>query len=66
MSGVEQIEGRIRDLSPDELGAFREWFAEFDGDVRDRQTESDARSGKLDSLVQKALRDHADGRSTRL
>jgi len=66
MSRVEKIEGEVKGLSPEELAAFREWFAEFDAQIWDRQFESDVRAGKLDSLAERALREHASGRSTRL
>lgn len=66
VSKVENIERQIKDLSPGELTAFREWFAEFDAEIRDRQFEADATAGKLDRLAERALRDHAGGRSTKL
>ena len=66
MSKVEAIEHQIRQLSPQELTAFREWFAEFDAEVWDRQFESDVRAGKLDALAEKALRAHASGVTTKL
>ncbi len=66
MSRVEQIEGHVKELSPEELSAFREWFAEFDAETWDRQLESDVRTGKLDSLAERALREHASGRSVEL
>lgn len=53
-------------VSPQELAEFREWFARFDAEVWDRQFESDVKAGKLDSLAERALRDHAAGRSTKL
>ena len=59
MSRVEQIEAHVKELSPEELSAFREWFAEFDAEIWDRQIESDVRSGKLDSLAERALRGHS-------
>ena len=64
MSRVEQIESEVKELSPDELKLFREWFARFDAELWDRQIESDARSGKLDNLADRALRDHRASRST--
>jgi hypothetical protein len=64
MSRVEQIEGEVKSLSPDELKAFRDWFARFDADVWDDQIEVDAKNGKLKSLAERALRDHESGRST--
>ena len=66
MSNVENIETRIKELSPEELTAFREWFIKFDAEAWDRQFEADAKAGKLDSLAERALRDHAAGRSTKL
>jgi len=66
MSRVEQIEGQVKDLHPEELAAFREWFAVFDAEVWDRQFETDALAGKLDGVADLALRDHTAGRSTKL
>jgi hypothetical protein len=66
MSRVEQIEGEVKSLSPDELRAFRDWFARFDAEVWDDQIEADAKNGKLKSLAERALRDHESGRSTLL
>jgi hypothetical protein len=65
MTRVRQLEQQIADLSPEELTTFRQWFAEFDAERWDRQIEADAHAGKLDALAQKALRDHAVGKSTR-
>ena len=61
MSRVEKIENQIKELSPDELAALRDWFADFDADAWDRQMEADINAGKLDSLAERALRDHEPG-----
>uniref|UniRef100_Q027V2 Uncharacterized protein n=1 Tax=Solibacter usitatus (strain Ellin6076) TaxID=234267 RepID=Q027V2_SOLUE len=66
MSRVERIEGEVRNLSADELKAFRDWFARFDAAAWDEQIEADAGNGKLRSLAERALRDHEAGRSTLL
>ena len=66
MSNLESIETRIKELSSEELTEFREWFMEFDAEAWDRQFEVDVKAGKLDSLADRALRDHAAGRSTKL
>ena len=63
MGKIEKLEQEIRDLSDEELARFRQWFAEFDAEVWDRQIEADAASGKLDRLAEQALRDHAEGRT---
>lgn len=66
MSKVESIEQQIKALSPEELAQLRAWFAEFDWALWDRQLERDAAAGKLDALAEKALRDHAAGKTTPL
>lgn len=66
MSRVEGIEGQVRQLTAEELRAFRSWFVEFDADAWDQQIEADARSGKLDGLAERALKDHGAGRATEL
>jgi hypothetical protein len=63
MSKVEAIEQQIEKLSPDELAAFRRWYAAFDAEGWDHQFEADAKAGRLDTLADKALRDHATGQT---
>lgn len=66
MSRVESVESQVRELSPEELTAFREWFTEFDAEVWDWQFEADVKAGNLDSSAARALEDHAAGRSAKL
>ena len=66
MGKVEKIEQEVQTLSPDELAQFRVWFLEYDWAAWDRQFERDVQAGKLDDLAQKALRDHAAGKTTPL
>lgn len=66
MNRLEQVENEVKQLTAEELRAFRDWFAEFESDAWDRQFESDVRNGKLDDLAERALRDHQAGRSTDL
>jgi len=66
MATLESIESQIKELSPQDLAKLRDWFEEFDAEIWDRQFEADVRAGKLDSLAERALRDHAAGRSTKL
>lgn len=63
MSKVESIEEQIKALSPEELAVLRAWFGEFDWALWDEQLERDVASGKLDALADKALREHAAGKS---
>jgi hypothetical protein len=66
MSRLQDIESQIKELSSDELRAFREWFLTYDAESWDRQFEADANLGKLDQLADQALRDHSAGFSTKL
>lgn len=66
MSTVERIKEAIRQISPEELAAFRAWFAEFHAAVWDRQLEEDVAAGRLDQLAEEALRDLREGRCTAL
>jgi hypothetical protein len=66
MSTIAEIESAVRNLSRDELTAFRKWFQEFDTEAWDRQFEEDVRAGRLDALGQEALTDLREGRCTDL
>ena len=66
MSKVKDLKSQIKDLSAEELAAFRQWFAAFDAEVWDRQFDADVAAGKLDGVAARALQDHAAGRSTPL
>jgi hypothetical protein len=61
MSKVESLESEVSKLTPQELAAFREWFAKYDADAWDRQIESDVKAGKLDRLAAEALAAHGRG-----
>lgn len=66
MGRLENIENQIRELSPEEVATLREWLADYDAQVWDRQFEADVKAGKLDALAERALQDHLAGRSTKL
>jgi len=61
MSKVESLESEVAKLTPQELAAFREWFAKYDADAWDHQIESDVNAGKLDRLAAEALAAHDRG-----
>lgn len=63
---VAIAEKLIRELSPEELGQFSRWFADFQDRIWERQIASDSNSGKLDLLIEKAKKDHASGLSKEL
>ena len=66
MSTVQEIEQAVQELPPQELAAFRAWFAEFDAVAWDRQFEDDVATGRLDQLAEEALQDLREGRCTDL
>lgn len=66
MSRVEALQQEVELLNEEELRTFREWFANREADEWDRQIEADSKGGKLDRLAERALREHADGRSFEL
>ena len=53
-------------LPPEDLAAFRVWFAEFDATLWDRQLEADVAAGRLDQLAEEALQDLQEGRCSDL
>ena len=66
MSKIEKIEQAVRQLTTEELAAFRAWFAQFDAQIWDRQFEDDVAAGRLDAPADEALCDLREGRCTDL
>jgi hypothetical protein len=62
MSIVEKVKEAVRQLSPEDLAAFRAWLVEFDARVWDRQFEENVTAGRLDQLAEEALQDLREGR----
>jgi hypothetical protein len=53
MTKIQRLEHAIKELTPDELAAFRRWFQEYDSEVWDSQIEQDAAT---DPILQPARR----------
>ena len=66
MTKIQELERRIKELSHEDLSLFRKWFAEFDAQEWDNQIEKDILSGKFEKMAQKALKDHADGKTIKI
>ena len=66
MHSVEDLEQAIRQLSPEDLAAFRAWFIEFDAALWDSKLEHDVASSRLDKLAEEALSDLREGRCSEL
>lgn len=58
-----EIERAIKQLSPEELTKFRQWFMEFDAAAWDAQIEADAVAGKFDALAEEALAEYRAGKA---
>ena len=63
MTTVNEIENAIKQLKPEELSAFRQWYVAFDFESWDCQIERDSNAGKLDFLLDEAQRDIREGRT---
>ena len=66
MTRLEQIEREVANLAPEELAAFRAWFAEYDWKIWDRELEHDVAAGKLDRFADEALEEYEQGETTKL
>lgn len=64
MSTLESLEEQVQSLSPGELAEFRAWFLDYDWTAWDAQFEADVAAGRLESLAERALREHASGKTT--
>jgi hypothetical protein len=63
---IQEIEQAIRQLSSEDLTAFRTWFIEFDASLCDSQIENDIAARRLDKLADEALLDLHEGGCTDL
>jgi len=61
MSEVEELEARIRQLPPESLAQFRDWFYQFKDDCWDRQIAADFKAGKFARLIDEAWQELALG-----
>ncbi len=57
MVEIERIQKEIRSLSSKDFYKLRNWIIEKDWDYWDRKIENDTLKGKLDFLVEEALKE---------
>ena len=62
MTKVEQIQAEIEALSQEDFLRLREWFAEKDWLLWDKQLEVDIANGKLDFLLEEAMTAKSQGK----
>jgi hypothetical protein len=63
MVTVKELEKAVTDLPSDKLAEFRAWFESFDAAQWDKQFEEDVKSGKLDRVAEKAIKDYGKGKA---
>lgn len=63
---LSKIQQAITELSPQDFARFREWFEEYEARMWDKQIERDAKSGKLDKIVEEAMKDYRAGKAREL
>jgi hypothetical protein len=63
MTGLEQLEQQVLQLSPEDLAKFRVWFIELDHHLWDQQIEADLAAGKLDRLIAEARAEFKAGKA---
>jgi hypothetical protein len=66
MTKVQPLEREVQNLTSEELSEFRSWFADYDGEVWDRQIEAHSKVGKFDQLSAEALAEFGRGETTEL
>lgn len=57
MNSLPEIEAAIMQLSEGEIQHLSNWLQQYLNDAWDRQIEADAKSGRLDQLIQRAKLD---------
>lgn len=62
----DDLKKEVENLSPEEFREFREWFAEYDDQVWQKQFEDDVEAGKLDDLASDAISEHENDQTTEL
>lgn len=66
---IKELEQAVTQLPPEELARFAAWFdawREQEWEAWDRQIEADVQAGKLDRLIDRAKREHREGRTSPL
>ena len=66
MGEVEELEMRIKQLSPEDTAKLRGWFLELDNERWDEQIASDAKSGRFKNLIERARNEFARGETSEL
>ncbi|MBL9145630.1 MAG: hypothetical protein JNM99_18275 [Verrucomicrobiaceae bacterium] len=60
---VREIEHAIEELPAEQFRELRNWFADRDMEAWDQQIETDSATGKLDSLINRAMDEYHAGQA---
>jgi len=63
MSKLEEIESAVKELDETEYSRFRQWLADYDNAMWDKQIEEDVKAGRLDKLIAEADEELKQGRT---
>lgn len=66
VKSVQEIQQAIEQLPETDRKRFHAWYTEYFNDLWDKQIEEDSLAGRLDHLIDEAIRDHEAGRTTEL
>ena len=66
MQDLKDIKKAVQELPDSEYRDFRRWFDELDARAWDEQFEDDVRSGRLDEIAEKSLKDFETGKCKEL
>jgi hypothetical protein len=62
MSTVQEIEAAIQKLEPKKIYEVGDWLDELREELWDKQIDADAKTGRLDKLMEEAKQDYLAGR----
>ncbi len=63
MVTIKELEKAVTELPTDKLAEFRAWFESFDAARWDKQVDEDVKTGKLDRVAEKALKEYSKGKA---
>jgi len=66
VSRVQAIEDQVRELSGPEVRELRAWLDEFEAQLFEDRIAADSKMRKFDSLIERALADERNGKTTYL
>lgn len=66
MTTVHEIEKAIKNLPPQDLKEFRDWFDEYEANQWDVQFEKDIKSGKFNKIEEQIIKEFENGKCSKL